>query len=193
MKLVLASTSKFKSTIMDKVKMSHINVASDFEEVSFNTDVYDYVKELALGKANSVKDKVTDSIILGIDTVVYINGKIIEKPKSINEVKDNLLLASNNTVSVISGIALINQMEEVTLSTYQETKVSFNKIDECDIDYYVDNEPDTMYASGFIVETIASNFIKKIDGSFYNILGVPVEKIYECLLNFNIHLKDLEK
>ena len=193
MKLVLASTSKFKSAIMDKVKMSHINVASNFEEVSFNTNVYDYVKELALGKANSVKDKVTDSIILGIDTVVYINGKIIEKPKSINEVKNNLLLASNNTVSVISGIALINQIEEVTLSTYQETKVSFNKIDECDIDYYIDNEPDTMYASGFIVETIASNFIKKIDGSFYNILGVPVEKIYECLLNFNIHLKDLEK
>lgn len=193
MKLVLASTSKFKSAIMDKVKMSHINVASNFEEVSFNTNVYDYVKELALGKANSVKDKVTNSIILGIDTVVYINGKIIEKPKSINEVKDNLLLASNNTVSVISGIALINQIEEVTLSTYQETKVSFNKIDECDIDYYIDNEPDTMYASGFIVETIASNFIKKIDGSFYNILGVPVEKIYECLLNFNIHLKDLEK
>lgn len=193
MKLVLASTSKFKSTIMDKVKMSHINVASNFEEVSFNTNVYDYVKELALGKANSVKDKVTDSIILGIDTVVYINGKIIEKPKSINEVKDNLLLASNNTVSVISGIALINQIEKITLSTYQETKVSFNKIDECDIDYYIDNEPDTMYASGFIVETIASNFIKKIDGSFYNILGVPVEKIYECLLSFNIHLKDLEK
>lgn len=193
MKLVLASTSKFKSTIMDKVKMSHINVASDFEEVSFNTNVYDYVKELALGKANSVKDKVTDSIILGIDTVVYINSKIIEKPKSINEVKDNLLLASNNTVSVISGIALINQIEKITLSTYQETKVSFNKIDECDIDYYIDNEPDTMYASGFIVETIASNFIKKIDGSFYNILGVPVEKIYECLLSFNIHLKDLEK
>lgn len=193
MKLVLASTSQFKSGIMDKVKMSHINVASNFEEVSFNTYVYDYVKELALGKANSVKDKVTDSIILGIDTVVYINGKIIEKPKSISEVKDNLLLASNNTVSVISGIALINQIEEVTLSTYQETKVSFNKIDECDIDYYIDNEPDTMYASGFIVETIASNFIKKIDGSFYNILGVPVEKIYECLLSFNIHLKDLEK
>ena len=193
MKLVLASTSKFKSAIMDKVKMSHINVASNFEEVSFNTNVYDYVKELALGKANSVKDKVTDSIILGIDTVVYVNGKIIEKPKSINEVKNNLLLASNNTVSVISGIALINQIEEVTLSTYQETKVSFNKIDEYDIDYYIDNEPDTMYASGFIVETIASNFIKKIDGSFYNILGVPVEKIYECLLNFNIHLKDLEK
>lgn len=193
MKLVLASTSQFKSGIMDKVKMSHINVASNFEEVSFNTYVYDYVKELALGKANSVKDKVTNSVILGIDTVVYINGKIIEKPKSISEVKDNLLLASNNTVSVISGIALINQIEEVTLSTYQETKVSFNKIDECDIDYYIDNEPDTMYASGFIVETIASNFIKKIDGSFYNILGVPVEKIYECLLSFNIHLKDLEK
>lgn len=50
-----------------------------------------------------------------------------------------------------------------------------------------------MFTSGFIVETIVSNFIKNINGSFYNILGVPVEKIYEHLLDWNIHLKDLEK
>ena len=49
-----------------------------------------------------------------------------------------------------------------------------------------------MYASGFIVETIISNFIKNINGSYYNILGVPVEKVYEYLLKWNIHLKDLE-
>lgn len=50
-----------------------------------------------------------------------------------------------------------------------------------------------MFTSGFIVETIVSNFIKNINGSFYNILWVPVEKIYEHLLDWNIHLKDLEK
>ena len=60
------------------------------------------------------------------------------------------------------------------------------------IEYYIQNEPDIMYASGFIVETIISNFIKNINGSYYNILGVPVEKVYEYLLKWNIHLKDLE-
>mgnify|MGYP004640847743 FL=1 len=48
-----------------------------------------------------------------------------------------------------------------------------------------------MYASGFIIETVISNFIENINGSYYNILGIPVEKIYKYLLDWNMHLKDL--
>ena len=192
MKLVLASTSKIKNEILNKVGMKHSNVKSTFEEVSNNKeDVYQYVKELAYGKACNacIDDK---SIILGLDTVVYVNGKILEKPKSIDEAKQNLKICSSNTSYVITGIALINKYNNQIINDYAETKVILNDICDEDIEYYIENEPDVMYASGFVIETIASNFIKKIDGSFYNILGVPVEKIYEYLKDWNIHLKDLE-
>jgi predicted house-cleaning NTP pyrophosphatase (Maf/HAM1 superfamily) len=56
----------------------------------------------------------------------------------------------------------------------------------------MENEPDIMYASGFIIETILSNFIEKIDGSYYNILGIPVEKIYKHIKDMGYNLKDLE-
>lgn len=192
MKLVLASTSKIKNEILNKVGMKHSNVKSTFEEVSNNKeDVYEYVKELAYGKAcNACMDD--KSIILGLDTVVYVNGKILEKPKSIEEAKQNLKICSSNTSYVITGIALINKYNNQIINDYAETKVILNDICDEDIEYYIENEPDVMYASGFVIETIASNFIKKIDGSFYNILGVPVEKIYEYLRDWNIHLKDLE-
>ncbi len=192
MKLVLASTSKIKNEILDKVGMKHSNVKSTFEEVSNNKEnVYEYVKELAYGKAcNACMDD--KSIILGLDTVVYVNGKILEKPKSIDEAKQNLKICSSNTSYVITGIALINKYNNQVINDYAETKVILNDICDEDIEYYIENEPDVMYASGFVIETIASNFIKKIDGSFYNILGVPVEKIYEYLKGWNIHLKDLE-
>lgn len=192
MKLVLASTSKIKNEILNKVGMKHSNVKSTFEEVSNNKeDVYQYVKELAYGKACNacIDDK---SIILGLDTVVYVNGKILEKPKSIDEAKQNLKICSSNTSYVITGIALINKYNNQIINDYAETKVILNDICDEDIEYYIENEPDVMYASGFVIETIASNFIKKIDGSFYNILGVPVEKIYEYLKDWNIYLKDLE-
>ncbi len=192
MKLVLASTSKIKNEILNKVGMKHSNVKSTFEEVSNNKeDVYQYVKELAYGKACNacIDDK---SIILGLDTVVYVNGKILEKPKSIDEAKQNLKICSSNTSYVITGIALINKYNNQVINDYAETKVILNDICDEDIEYYIENEPDVMYASGFVIETIASNFIKKIDGSFYNILGVPVEKIYEYLKDWNIYLKDLE-
>lgn len=192
MKLVLASTSKIKNEILNKVGMKHSNVKSTFEEVSNNKEnVYEYVKELAYGKAcNACMDD--KSIILGLDTIVYVNGKILEKPKSIDEAKQNLKICSSNTSYVITGIALINKYNNQIINDYAETKVILNDICDEDIEYYVENEPDVMYASGFVIETIASNFIKKIDGSFYNILGVPVEKIYEYLKDWNIYLKDLE-
>ena len=192
MKLVLASTSKIKNEILNKVGMKHSNVKSTFEEVSNNKEnVYEYVKELAYGKAcNACMDD--KSIILGLDTIVYVNGKILEKLKSIDEAKQNLKICSSNISYVITGIALINKYNNQVINDYAETKVILNDICDEDIEYYIENEPDVMYASGFVIETIASNFIKKIDGSFYNILGVPVEKIYEYLKGWNIHLKDLE-
>ena len=85
MKLILASTSKLKNGILDKVGLNHGQIASDFEEVSLNRDdVYQYVKDLSYGKAKSIEEKVDDVIIVGIDTVVFASGKILEKPKMWN-------------------------------------------------------------------------------------------------------------
>lgn len=192
MKLILASTSKFKNNILDTVKINHQNIEPKYKEESKEIDVYKYVCELSYGKANSIKNDIKEGIIIGLDTVVVIDDIIVEKPKDIEEAKDNLRKSSNNTTKVITGVTLINTESNEAFTDYQETKVTFNTIREDDIDYYIENEPDALYASGFIVETIASNFINKIEGSYYNILGVPVEKIYEMLNNMGIYLKDID-
>ncbi len=191
MKLVLASTSSFKSDVLKQACIKHIKKESNYIEIKQdNEDVYEYVKRLSLEKAYSVD--VNEGIVLGLDTVVLVGNKILEKPKSIYEAKENLRLCSDNTFKVITGIALINKINNEVVNDYQETVITLNKIDECDIDYYIDNDPNVLYASGFTIETVVSNFINKIEGSFYNILGIPVEKIYEYLLKWNIHLKDLD-
>ena len=194
MKLTLASTSKFKSDIMNTVKLNHFLIESDFEEVSPNfDDVYKYVEDLALGKAMSVLNKVDSGIILGLDTVVYVDGKILEKPKDLDEVRKFLRLCSNNTTSVITGIAMINKDTNEIIKDTAKTEVTLRNLSDKDIEYYIENEPDKMYVSGFVIETVISNFIEKINGSYYNILGIPVETIYKHLEDLNIHLYDLEK
>ena len=112
MKLVLASTSKFKSEILNKVHLKHISVDNNFDEESIVcNNVYDYVKQLSYNKAINIKEKIdNDSIILGLDTVVYVDNKVLEKPKSIKEAKDNIKLCMNNTTKVITGITLINKI-----------------------------------------------------------------------------------
>ncbi len=191
MKITLASTSKFKNQILDTVKIKHDQVSPNCEELSNYKDPYEYVKDIAKQKLDSVSNYNTD-ILISLDTIVLINNNIVEKPKTIEEVKENLRNSSNNTSKVITGIAMLNRRTNEVVIDYQETLVTFNKIDEEDIEFYINNEPDAMYASGFIIETICSNFIKKIEGSYYNILGVPVEKIYEILKNWNIKLKNID-
>lgn len=192
MQLVLASASKFKKEILDKVGLKHIQLASNFKEISSHfDDVYQYVQDLALGKADDVCQYVSKGIVLGLDTVVYANHKILEKPKSLEEVRLSIQSCSNNTVSIITGIALINKESGKIITDYAETKVTFRKINEIDIEYYIEHEPDLMYVSGFVIETYLSNYIDQIVGSYYNILGVPVEKIYSYLCDWQIYLKDL--
>lgn len=193
MKVVLATTSKFKNQIMDTVGIKHSMIESDFEEdLVKEKDVYEYVKKLALGKANSVKDKVSNSIIIGLDTINYVDGIIQEKPKNLSDARKAIEMCKNNTTKVITGICIINQNTNETINTYAETKITLRDIDDNDIDYYMKNEPNIMYASGFILETILSNFIEKIEGSYYNILGVPVELIYKYINDMGYNLKDLE-
>lgn len=195
MKLYLASTSKYKNRILNQVKLNHFQIESDFNEKSVkNENVYEYVKELSLGKANSVKNRVDESIILGMDTVVYVNKTILEKPKDVNEVKKFIKMCSNNTTEVITGFTLINKETNEIVTDYAKTLITLRKISDKDIEYYIKTEPDALYVSGFIIETSISNFIKKIEGSFFNILGAPVEKIYKYLNEkWNINLEDLEK
>ncbi len=192
MKITLASTSKFKNNILTTVGIHHDSVSPTTEEISNHQDPYEYVKELSLNKALSIKKHNTD-IIIGLDTIVLINNKIVEKPSTIEEAKDNLRNSSNNTCKVITGLTMINKQTNEIITDYQETLVTFTTIEEQDIEYYINNEPDAMYASGFIIETICSNFIDSINGSYYNILGVPVEKIYKTLNSWNIYLKDITK
>ena len=185
-KLTLASTSKFKSSILDRVGLKHSTQPSLAEEISHQKNPYEYVKELSYLKANSLRNTIKEGIIIGLDTIVLIDDKIIEKPKSIDEARQNLINSSNNINKVISGITIINQNTNQSITTYQETIIEFKKIIPDDIEFYLNNEQDIMNASGFIIENIASNFISKIDGSYYNILGAPVEKIYQILNEMNI-------
>lgn len=191
MKITLASTSKFKTKILNTVGLKHNCIDPNCEELSDHKDPYEYVKEIAELKAESIEHIDTD-IILALDTIVLINDNIVGKPKTIEEAKENLRNSSGRTSKVITGIAIINKNTNERYTDYQETKISFRKIAEEDIEFYIEHEKDAMYASGFIVETYCSNFIKKIDGSYYNILGVPVEKIYEILNKMNIYLKDIK-
>ena len=205
MRYILASNSKFKKEIFKKVGYNFECIDSNFEEGKTKEDntqkPYEYVMYLAKGKAESAYSMMLeegkaneDMIIIGLDTIVYSNNNILEKPKSKKEAMQNLLNSSNKKNEVISGICII-YVKDNTISKeivdYDSTYIYFNEIRKEDAKYYAENEKDALYASGFVVETYVSNFVRKIEGNYYNILGVPVSKIYSYLNSLGIHLNDL--
>ena len=191
--LVLASTSKYRRQILDQVFLKHMAIASEFEEKSNNREnPYTYVKGLSLGKAKNVASKVENSIIIGMDTVVVAGGEILEKPKNLEEAKRYIKLCSNSFSRVITGLTLINQLNGEVIDTYSETKVYFKEIPDEEIEFYIQNEPYALNSSGFVIETVMSNFIKRIDGTYNNILGAPVEVIYDYLKKWGYSLKDFQ-
>lgn len=220
MRYILASNSKFKKEIFEKVGYNFECIDSNFEKEKEEKekykedkelkekkkdniqDPYEYVMYLAKGKVESVYNGILeegksineDMIIIGLDTIVYSDNNILEKPKSKKEAMQNLLNSSNKKNEVISGICII-YVKDNTISKeivdYDNTYIYFNEIRKEDAKYYAENEKDALYASGFVVETYVSNFVKKIEGNYYNILGVPVSKIYSHLNSLGIYLSDL--
>ncbi|MEG0021795.1 MAG: Maf family nucleotide pyrophosphatase [Bacilli bacterium] len=192
MKLYLASTSKMKSDILNKVCLNHSCISIEGEEISKATNPAEYTMELARNKAYEASRKVETGIIIGLDTIVYRDGLIIEKPKSIEDARNNLSKSQNKTVQVITGISIIDIEKEKVITDHAISKVTLKEIDEIDIDYYMKSEKYVMHASGFVLENTASCFLDKIEGSFYNVLGCPVETIYYNLKKLGYHLEDFE-
>ncbi len=190
MDIILATTSKIKSKLLSNAGIGHLTIGTNVLEQSDSKDVYEYVKDISYLKASAIKE---EGIIIGIDTIVYCNNKIYEKPKNLIEVKNNMEELNGSINSVITGITIIDKYKNKVLKTFDETKVYIRKMIKEDIDFYMASEPDVLYASGYIIENTLSCFVDKIEGSYYNILGMPVNKIVEELYKLGYTIKDIKK
>lgn len=181
-KIILASSSNFKSSLLKKAAIDHVCMESNFVEKSDKTNMFEWVEDIAYGKAKEVADRTSDDcIIIGVDTVVYYNWKIYTKPNSLEEAYNNMKELNGKTSSVITGVCVINKENGKILKDYSETLVTLNHMTDDEINFYLNNEKNILNASGYIVENILSRHIKKIEGSYVNILGMPNETIYNLL------------
>jgi len=141
-------------------------------------------------KAKSIANKFKDSLIIGADTIVNLNGKILGKPKDKEESFGMLKTISGKTHEVITGITIIHKKMKI-LKTFSEiTKVSVRNIPDKDILYYIENYPTLDKAGSYGIQDWFSVWIKRIDGCYYNVMGLPLSKFYK---NYTQLKKDLNK
>lgn len=194
MKIILASNSKTRKKILDSLNIKYDVMVSDKEEVADNSDPRKYVEELSKVKAKSVSEKIdrSDVIIIAADSIIYKDGKIYQKPKSIEEAMENLREFSSCKNQGITGVTIIDMSNRRNVTFSCVTDVYFKRICEEDIKWYVKHEKDLLKKAGYSLEGTISLFVEKIEGDFYNVLGLPLGMLYTKLNELGYSLDDFE-
>jgi septum formation protein len=139
---------------------------------------------LSRQKAGNFKDKIAgDEIVITADTIVWCNNEVLGKPADANEAKRMIRALSGNTHEVITGVTILSADKERTFT--DTTRVSFDSMTDEEIDFYIDNfKPYDKAGAYGIQEWIGIAACSRIEGSYFNVVGLPVQKLYRELEGF---------
>ncbi len=143
---------------------------------------HDYVRALAEEKAKSISEKYTESWVIGADTIVLIGSTILGKPNSTKEARAMLKRLSGRNHRVITGYAICCKSKDRYFSETVETKVCFKKLTDSEIEWYIHTEEPFDKAGGYAIQGLGMFLVRRINGSYTNVVGLPVCEIIEFLL-----------
>lgn len=183
--LILASKSPRRKQLLQELGLDFQVVVSEIDEFFppelGMTAIPEYLAEL---KAAAVKSKLPENcLVIGSDTIVWKDDTVLGKPRSRDHAIDMLHRLSNSQHQVITGVNIQSATKKYSFHAVSE--VWFDELTDDEIEYYVDRFQPYDKAGGYgIQEWIGYIGIKKIEGSFYNVMGLPVHKVYQYLKKF---------
>ncbi len=180
--LYLASSSPRRKQLLKQIGLRFKSIHTDIDEVISEKDKpVSVVKRLAEDKLNAAISKLSSGIIIAADTIVVLNGKIIGKPNNKSDAKRILKTLSGKTHSVYTGFALYNFYNSRKIVDYEKTGVTFRDITEKEINFYIATGSPLDKAGAYGIQDFGAVFVKKINGCFYNVMGLPISKIFSDL------------
>ncbi|MBE6129817.1 MAG: septum formation inhibitor Maf [Erysipelotrichaceae bacterium] len=185
-KLILASQSPRRRELLEKCGLPFICEPADIDEtIAEGNDLSEEIKRLSRRKAEAVLALHPDAVVIGSDTIVAIDGKVLGKPKDRNEAREMLQMLSGNTHQVITGLCVISSsrcFQDVSVS-----HVTFAPLSADEIDAYVNSGECDDKAGAYAIQGGAGRFITNIDGDYYAIMGLPLNSVYEELKKISLY------
>jgi len=189
-KIILASTSPRRKELLEKTGLPFEIVASNYEEdMTLVLPPHELAKHLSKGKADAVAQDYKDAIIIAADTFIVFGDKILGKPHTPKKAKETLAMLSGGTHSIVTGFTIIDTQTGKNISRTTETKVHFRKLTIEEIDAYVATGEPLDKAGAYGIQGLGSELVDKIEGSFSNVVGLPVEEVMVALKDFGIEIK----
>lgn len=188
MRLILASGSPRRAEILRAAGFSFDIVPADIDEILRPGEVAtEYVRRLAVEKARTVSRRIAaakpdaEAVIIAADTTVVVNGTILEKPESPSDAQRMLEQLSGRTHDIYTGVALLRLPDGVERILADVTRVDFADLSAREIaDYVASGEPFGK-AGGYAIQGLGGRFVKRIEGCYFNVMGMPLGRIYQEL------------
>ena len=193
MRFILASASPRRREILENISLDFEIIADESEEIMIEGEKpYDTVKRLAMQKEKNIAAGIEsgeNTIVIGADTVVSIDGKILGKPNDEIEAKDMLLTLSGRINTVYTGLAVIETQSGKEVSDFVSTGVKFRNLSEKEIENYIRSGEPMDKAGAYGIQKIGGLFVESINGDYFNVVGLPLCRLGEILSEeFGINL-----
>ncbi len=184
-RLILASNSPRRIVLLKSLGYNFDIVTHDIVEcVHDNVLPTELVRNLAFLKASDVARRVCNAIIISSDTIVVHKNSILGKPKDTNDAKRTLSILSDSEHDVISGVCVMELPSLKKMLRMEQTHIKMRTIKDEEIDRYILTGEPMDKAGAYAIQGEGRKFIEKIDGSFSNVVGLPLELLQEMLNHF---------
>lgn len=182
--LFLASKSPRRRKLLKQLNLRFKSFSVEMDEVIYpNESPSKAVIRLSREKMNLAKGKVNKGIIITADTIVVLEKKILGKPINKKDAYHILKTLSGKTHTVYTGYSVYNFMNNKLISEMEKTKVTFRELTDKEIKEYINSGSPMDKAGAYgIQDDFGAVFIKKINGCYYNVVGLPLSKLYHALL-----------
>ncbi len=186
MRLILASSSPRRRELMRNAGFEfEVHPSRVVEVPRPHEKALDFARRAAREKALEVAATSSrGSLVLGADTVLDVNGQILGKPTSPRDAKRMLRQLSDITHRVITGLCLVRAPDRILALKHATTLVTFRKLDEEETRSYIRSGEPFDKAGAYAIQGMASKFVTRISGSYFNVVGLPISLVYEMLRPF---------
>lgn len=181
-KLILASTSPRRKEILSLLGIPFSVIPSNYEEdMTIPLSPEKLVQHLALGKAENVANTSSNAIIIGSDTFVSFEGKVMGKPHTPKKAKEMLRMLSGKKHTLYTGLAIIDIESKKTITDFATTDIYFANMTEKDIDDYVATKEPLERAGAYALQEKGSIYISRLDGDYLAAIGLPLRLVVKYL------------
>ncbi len=187
--IILASASPRRREILRRTGLRfRVDESGSEEKITRGLTPEALARSLSRQKAEAVAARHRNAIVIAADTFIVFKGRVLGKPHTAREAMNMLKALSGRVHTVITGFTVMDTVSGKIVSRSSKTKVHFRKLTLREIETYVKSGEPLDKAGGYAIQGLGSAFIRKIEGDFLNVVGLPLSALVRCLTTFGVHM-----